>query len=243
MTRTGVVFSAAALAAVCAAANAGPGEAMAFAIGQCSSQPDDKARLLCYDMIAAQLKSGQFASGAAAQPFVQLPPAPSSAQPPTIARAPAPPSAAAPAPMAQLPAYTPSAPAPQSAPPAPQSSSSWYDPTSWFGKNNPQRESDKPADFGAETIRNQQVAANDPAQPKALDEMRANVSKVEFSPTGRFIVTLENGQVWRQLDADTGQARFNKKGGDAVTISRGLLGSYNLVVEGRAMLFKVKRLK
>lgn len=151
--------------------------------------------------------------------------------------------------MAQLPAYTPSAPAaapvvppqPQAAQP-PQDKSTWYDPTSWFGKSDPRSASNSPADFGAESIHNQQVAST-AEEPKGLDEMRAGVTKVEFGPSGRFTVTLDNGQVWRQIEADSGHARFAKKGGDRVTISHGMLGSYNLVIEGRAMLFKVKRLK
>lgn len=245
MKRTSVVFAAVAAMTVFSAAEAGPSEALAFAIGQCSSQPDDKSRLLCYDMVAAQLRAGQ---QVAAQPFVQLPQSSSPAQAP-VAQAPsAQAPAASPMQTAALPAAPQSAPAPAPvyapavAPTPQQSGGTWYDPTSWFGKDNPELSSDKPADFGAENIRTQTANAA-PDQPRPLDEMQSGVVKVEYLANGRFVVTLANGQVWRQLDGDTGQARFKTKGGDVVTISRGLLGSYNLVVAGRAMLFKVHRLK
>lgn len=225
-----VILSAVAFVAVAAAAQAGPSEALAFAIGQCSSQPDEKARLACYDEIAAQLKSGAMIAAPAPQAY-QAP-----ASPPPVAQVAAP--AAAPAPYVPPPVAQ--APAPQ----APKSQGgTWYDPTSWFGKDTPQKTSTNPADFGAEALPQQRTASAEPAQPARLEELRANVVAVALNPLGRFTVTLDNGQIWKQLDGDTGTARFKNKGGDVVTISRGVLGSYNLVVEGRSALFKVKRVQ
>lgn len=227
MTTRIAILSVGVLLAASQAAQAGPSEAMAFAIGQCSSQPDERARLACYDQIAAQLKAGSFVA-AAPQVAPQNP-----ASPPPFVQLPTPGAAVAPAPapVAQPPAAVAQAPR--------QESGSWYDPTSWFGKDEPQATSNKPADFGAEHLPQTRTAS---AEPERLNEMRANVRAVAYNPNGKFTVTLDNGQVWRQLDADTGSARF-KKTGDVVIISRGVLGSYNLVVDGRNSLFKVKRLK
>lgn len=232
MTKRVWIISAALLAAVSAAAQAGPSEALAFAIGQCSSQPDDKARLACFDQIAAQLKAGTFGSAQVSQaapagqasppPFVSVP-APSAAPQPSVA-----------------PAAQPVAPPAVAKAVPPRDSGTWYDPTSWFGKDNPETKSSNPADFGAENIRQ---ATADESRPKPLDEIRANVTAVSYGPTGHFTVTLANGQVWRQIPGDVGVARFKRKGGDVVTISRGALGSYNLVVEGRKALFKVNRVQ
>jgi hypothetical protein len=240
MNMKSVIVSAVAFVAVSAAAQAGPSEALAFAIGQCSSQPDEKARLACYDRIAEQLKTGTFLatqapeSSASPPPFVQLPTPGSSAQPPAaVAQAPAP---VAPAPVA-VPAQMAQSPAPK------QDSGTWYDPTSWFGKDNPRATSDKPADFGSETMPQTTSAAGEPAEPAPLDEIRATVTAATYTRDGHFTVTLGNGQVWQQIEGDTGVARFKNKGGDVVTISRGVLGSYNLVVEGHNLLFKVRRLR
>jgi hypothetical protein len=55
-------------------------------------------------------------------------------------------------------------------------------------------------------------------------------------------VFLEGGQVWRQLEADSGRANF-RRSGNTVTISRGLIGSYNMQINGSNAVFKVKRVK
>lgn len=239
MDTKSITLSAVALIAASAAAQAGPSEAMAFAIGQCSSQPNEKARLACYDEIAAQLKSGALTTApVAAQPVSPTPVAqvpPPAVQPP-VAQAVAPAPYVPPPPsVAQVRAPAPVAQAPQS------QGGTWYDPTSWFGKDKPQTTSTNPADFGAEALPQQKVASMEQAPP--LDELKANVTAVAYGQFGRFTVTLDNGQIWKQLDGDSGTARFKNKGGDVVTISRGVLGSYNLVVEGRTALFKVKRIQ
>jgi hypothetical protein len=64
------------------------------------------------------------------------------------------------------------------------------------------------------------------------------------SPRGRAIFVLDNGQTWRQLDADGTEVREPAAGKPMkVTIERGLLKSYNLIIEGRNGLIKVRRLK
>lgn len=79
---------------------------------------------------------------------------------------------------------------------------------------------------------------------KELDKITVGVSEVAFTVFGKFIVFLDNGQIWRQLEGDSGHAHFRKKATDnKVTISRGLLGSYNLTVNDSNALFKVTRVK
>ena len=211
--RLGILISAAAI--MVASAQAASSDALAFDIGRCAAVPDAKERLACFDGIAAQLKSG-----------VALPPAVAGS--PSVSEVPAAPAAVAPAPQAA-----------QAAPPPQKNSGSWYDPTQWFGKDDQLPASNNPADFGAEAVRQ---PAN-PAAPQPLQEITAHVTSANMNAFGRFTVVLDNGQIWRQLDSDTGTARFGKTGGDTVTISRGMLGSYNLVVDGRAKLYKVKRVQ
>ena len=204
---------------------------MAFAIGMCSAQPDARARLSCYDQLAAKLRAGQ-----AIGPQAYAPATPQPA--PTYA----------PAPVAQ----TPVAPAPtpaqsfgQAAPPAPKGQSSWYDVGGWFGSSDAPRGATigTPAQFGAEALPPPKAVPGEPPPPQPLDEITANVTSVAFSGTGRFTVSLDNGQMWKQIEGDTGTAKFKTRGGDSVTISRGLLGSYNLVIAGRTALFKVRRIQ
>ena len=69
---------------------------------------------------------------------------------------------------------------------------------------------------------------------------------LEFAKTarGKAIFILDNGQVWRQIDGDSTDVRAPPPGTRMrVTIEVGVLGSYNLTIEGRNNLIKVNRLK
>lgn len=75
------------------------------------------------------------------------------------------------------------------------------------------------------------------------DRMTAQISDFQKDAAGRFTVALVNGQVWQQIAGDTGLAQYRPGRPQAVTISRGSLGSYDLRFEGRNVTFKVRRLK
>lgn len=122
--------------------------------------------------------------------------------------------------------------------------SAWYDVGGWFGGTTPKPPSEQTtaADFGSENLPAPPPAPGE-AAPVPLDEITVGVADVAFNFYGRFIVTLDNGQIWKQLQSDTGRAHFHRHGKNVVTISRGILGSYNLVIKGRTPAYKVKRLK
>jgi len=66
------------------------------------------------------------------------------------------------------------------------------------------------------------------------------LASVRFDNQGAFIVTLENGQVWRQADTEaTPKPRFRV--GEKITITPGALWSYNLKTEGDSHTYKVGR--
>jgi hypothetical protein len=73
-------------------------------------------------------------------------------------------------------------------------------------------------------------------------EVRARMVRYSFDSHKNFIVTLENGQTWRQLDGDTRVANWHKAAGIyLVTIKSGAMGSHNLTVKDAPGMFKVKR--
>ncbi|HEY2034938.1 MAG TPA: hypothetical protein VGH02_14755 [Rhizomicrobium sp.] len=80
-----------------------------------------------------------------------------------------------------------------------------------------------------------------PPEPQEIDSITATVTEYSFNPFGKFIVFLDNGQVWRETDPD--QAHFNKSGPNTVTIERGALGSYNLLINDGNHTYKVTRVK
>ena len=70
------------------------------------------------------------------------------------------------------------------------------------------------------------------------------MTEVSYNPLGKFIVFLDNGQIWRQIEGDSDQATFHKPAKDnKVTISRGFIGSYNLTINDSVKTFKVTRVK
>ncbi len=51
----------------------------------------------------------------------------------------------------------------------------------------------------------------------------ARVASATRQASGRYLITLENGQVWLQTEDELG---FRPRNGSSVSIKRGLLGSY-----------------
>lgn len=73
-------------------------------------------------------------------------------------------------------------------------------------------------------------------QDDPLKSVRGKVAAVETARGGAAVVTLDNGQVWRQISG--GQLLLQI--GDEVTINRAALGSFQMIVpSGRSA--KVKR--
>jgi hypothetical protein len=79
--------------------------------------------------------------------------------------------------------------------------------------------------------------------PDNVDHVTAQMRSYTFDKLGWFTVTLDNGQVWKQVQGDTTFARNWKKPAASyqVRVSHGFLGSYNLQVRGQPGLYKVIR--
>lgn len=67
------------------------------------------------------------------------------------------------------------------------------------------------------------------------------MSKYDFDRSGRLTVTLANGQVWEQMESDLARAKWNKPASSyRVSVSRGVMGTYDLRVRGEGTTYKVK---
>jgi hypothetical protein len=86
------------------------------------------------------------------------------------------------------------------------------------------------------------IAANDEAvgaRPAKLAKIEGRIVALALAGNGRTLFTLDNTQVWRQIESD---GDMLAKLGDSATISRGLLGSYWLQLKnGRGC--KVTRMR
>ncbi|TAK41363.1 MAG: hypothetical protein EPO27_19410 [Betaproteobacteria bacterium] len=104
----------------------------------------------------------------------------------------------------------------------------------WFGFARPPKPVTRPEDFGKPPA----------AEPGEINQITAMVAEFAKTPRGKSIFILDNGQVWRQLDSDTDEI-FELAPGKPmkVTIEAGTFGGYNLSIEGRNGIVKVRRLK
>jgi hypothetical protein len=69
----------------------------------------------------------------------------------------------------------------------------------------------------------------------------AGVTSLAFDGMGRFTVTLDNGQIWRQLPGDTVLLHQTQVG--MVRITRSVFGNYDLSVPGLHANYRVERLQ
>jgi hypothetical protein len=119
---------------------------------------------------------------------------------------------------------------------------------SWFGFNldglfgSAAAQQTTPQQFGAENT--PQVQQKVEAAQQELDSISAGVTEYSFTFDKKFIVFLDNGQVWRQIQGDPAEAKFSRNPKDnTVTIDRGMIGSYNLKINDSLKTFKVTRVK
>jgi hypothetical protein len=221
---TGLIAVIALATAASAASN------LEFSIGLCAGKTNAKARLACYDAIAAQLKAGQIPTAVA--PLAAPAPAPVAVAPAPVAAAPQPAPfvavpTAAPAPAAAAPAPAPVAAAPAPAPVAAAAPPPAAKPVT------------PEAQFGSEQLAKETRQAA--GQTEEADAISSVLKSFSFTPLGRVIVTLDNGQVWRQIEGDT--SKFRGKEGDTVTIEHAVLSGYNMTISSHTGLIKVRRVK
>ena len=77
-------------------------------------------------------------------------------------------------------------------------------------------------------------------KPPELDSIEAQVVRFVKLARGNHSLTLEDGQVWREIEV---KRRARYRVGDAVVIARGALGSYNLSSERTGHRVKVRRIR
>jgi len=126
--------------------------------------------------------------------------------------------------------------------PTAEEQSSWFgfDLSGLFGSSPSQQTT--PQQFGSDKLPSTQAQVA--AQEAEVESITAAVTEVSYNPLGKFIVFLDNGQIWRQIEGDADHADFRRPAKDnKVTISRGFIGSYNLTINDSVKTFKVTRVK
>jgi hypothetical protein len=73
------------------------------------------------------------------------------------------------------------------------------------------------------------------AQPLAISPL----ASISYDAHGAFLVTLQNGQVWHQVDPDF-TAKPRLKIGAKATVTPGAMGSYNFKTDQESRMYKVE---
>jgi hypothetical protein len=199
-------------------------------IAKCTDVTGGPERLACFDAQTPQLRAMISPKTIGTPPIAASPaaamtqPAPQSMTPPPAGAMISPPS----------PAHG------EPAEPTRAQQESWFGLHLFGGRRKPQTTPDQ---FGNETVATT-AKPSEPAAPEEIDKIVASVSQYALTPYGKVIVFLGNGQIWQQAESDTGVAHFRPKGAEnTVEISRALLGSYSMQVNGRRPIIKVTRIK
>jgi len=74
---------------------------------------------------------------------------------------------------------------------------------------------------------------------EAPDSIEATIAGIQEAAYGKLLITLDNGQVWRQNDS----ARVNWESGDPVIVERALFGSFFMKQPDGGRRMRVKRVK
>jgi hypothetical protein len=79
------------------------------------------------------------------------------------------------------------------------------------------------------------------APPFAVSRM----ASYRFEKNGAFVITLQNGQQWRQVDVDSGVLAtwLRRPSTYTVTVSQGTFGSYTLHTDDNPHLYKVEMVR
>ncbi len=95
-------------------------------------------------------------------------------------------------------------------------------------------------DFGAEAIPDVVLEKEE----KRLKSITAKVTKIDFNPYGQVTLTLENGQIWRQVDSDGKKLRLRGKNRTyTASVKRGAVGSYRLTIKELKRSISVRRIR
>ena len=96
--------------------------------------------------------------------------------------------------------------------------------------------------FGADDLPKTEAEKREEDQLKSL---ATSVVDIGRNGRGKYVVVLANGQVWRQLSADTSKLRIPGAGAEGlpVEIKRRMLGAHSLYLNGENRGIRVERIK
>ena len=203
-----------------AAALADPRDDALSSVLRCSSMNDKGQRLACYDSAAVRASGALRAPSVTPAPMMAPVPAPVTAPVTTISSA-----SDVPPPVRHR-----------------RQGEGFFD--KLFGPGGPKRTPQKTvAEFGSESIANGGTHAYpQPMDDDAIDAISARLANYDLN-SGFLVVTLDNGQVWRQVSGEpVGHLQY-AAASYVATVSRGGSGAYVLKLNRVGRTFLVRRIR
>ena len=121
------------------------------------------------------------------------------------------------------------------------------DPPSLELETGPADTAEAPAPAKAVGIGAEQVIARTQTRDEILEDLERvedlRVASYDKVPYERLLVTLENGQVWRQIKGDTQQIRVDLKRNQTVDITESSLSGYKLRLNEMRRMIRVERVR
>ena len=98
--------------------------------------------------------------------------------------------------------------------------------------------------FGAEDLIKTQRSKDD-KKDASSKSLRAKLISLGFTNSGKYVITLDNGQVWRQIQGDTARLSLPSIDGNGIPIiiRKGALGSHRLRTLSSKRTIRVERLQ
>ncbi len=97
--------------------------------------------------------------------------------------------------------------------------------------------------FGAEDLASTKKKIRE--EREKVKSLTSGVIEIARNGNRKYVIILENGQIWRQLMADTNSLRVPSSGAQGMTaeIKRRKLGGHSLYLNGERRSIKVERIK
>lgn len=98
--------------------------------------------------------------------------------------------------------------------------------------------------FGKDDLARTKEAKKKQNKADKLKSLQSTAVDIATNKRGKYVIILANGQVWRQLTADSDKLRIPRDAtGVGVTIKRKSLGAHVLVLENSKRSVRVERIK
>ena len=100
-----------------------------------------------------------------------------------------------------------------------------------------------PVGLGAEQVKARSRTDEQSRKEREDETVEAVIVEIAKNNAGRYVIILDNGQVWRQKSSDSARAVISKKLTYTATIKRGVVGGYRMKISRNSRPLSVERLK